>query len=101
MSLNESGDAIQRSQLDYISVVRLSARATPDPSYVSVEDYVAGRAAGASFRDDQITPPVLIRMLEDDNRRALALVENIETHGNASLLYEVSDVKTWENNGLH
>lgn len=101
MSLNEIEDDYERSQMEYISVDRLIARATTDPNYVSVEDYVAGRAVGASFRDDQVTPPVLIRMLEDDNRRALALVENIETHGNASLLYEVADVKTWANIGLH
>ena len=101
MSLNEIEDDYERSQMEYISVDRLIARATTDPNYVSVEDYVAGRAAGVSFREDQVTPPVLIRMLEEDNRRALALVENIETRGNASLLYEVSDVKTWANIGLH
>src|SRR5690625_1414578 len=40
-------------------------------------------------------------MLEQDSREALRLVENIPTEGNASLMYEVADVKVWANLGLH
>ena len=40
-------------------------------------------------------------MLERDNLEALRLVENINVSNNASLMYEVADVKTWANLGLH
>jgi hypothetical protein len=40
-------------------------------------------------------------MLEKDNKEALRLVKNIDTNGNASLMYEVSDIKIWANLGLH
>ena len=40
-------------------------------------------------------------MLERDNLEALRLVDKIDTTGNASLMYEVADVKTWANLGLH
>jgi hypothetical protein len=40
-------------------------------------------------------------MLERDNREALRSVEGIDPSGNASLMYEVADVKTWANLGLH
>jgi hypothetical protein len=43
----------------------------------------------------------LIDMLERDNREALRLVENIDVTRNASLRYEVGDVKAWANLGLH
>jgi hypothetical protein len=44
---------------------------------------------------------MLIRMLEEDCRHALALVAGIDTRSNASLMYEVADVKTWAHLGLH
>jgi hypothetical protein len=43
----------------------------------------------------------LAEMLERDNRKALCLMESIDTSGNAALMYEVADVKTWANLGLH
>jgi hypothetical protein len=82
-------------------VDRLIERAPLDPGYVSVRDYVAAGGASGSFRDDQVTPPVLVQMLEEDCRRALELVATIDTNGNASLMYEVADVKTWAHLGLH
>jgi len=42
---------------------------------------------------------MLIDMLERDNNEALKLVSGIDTTGNASLMYEVADVKTWANLG--
>jgi hypothetical protein len=42
---------------------------------------------------------MLIGMLRRDNLEALRLVKDIDTTGNASLLYEVADVKTWANLG--
>ena len=56
---------------------------------------------GGSFPDDKITPPVLVKMLDSDCQKALKLVDNISTKGNASLMYEVSDIKTWAYLGLH
>jgi len=87
--------------MDYISVDRLINRPPLDPNYVSVRDYVETTLTGGSFADDAVTPPKLIDMLEEDCRRALDLVEGIETEDNASLMYEVSDIKTWAYLGLH
>ncbi len=92
-------DKVKR--VEYISVDRLIDQPPTDPDYVSVGDYVKGIAAGASFTKQQVTPPVLIAMLEQDCNEALALVKNINTSGNTALLFEVADVKTWANMGLH
>ncbi len=101
LSLYEIEDDYESSTMQYISVDRLIDRPPLDPDYVSVADYVAARAAGELFDENAVTPPVLIRKLEEDNHRALEMVADIDTEGNASLLYEVSDVKTWANLGLH
>jgi hypothetical protein len=90
------GDSTQ-----YIFVDALIAQPTLDPDYVSVKDYVQKSLAGSSFGKEKITPPVLIKMLERDSRKALRLVKDIDTKNNASLMYEVADVKTWANLGLH
>jgi hypothetical protein len=88
--------ALQGEETHYIPVDDLINHPTMDPSYVRVKDYVAG-----SFGPDRITPPMLIDMLERDNKEALRLVSNIDTSGNASLMYEVADIKVWANLGLH
>lgn len=93
--------ALQDERTKYISVEQLIAQPTMDPDYVSVGDYVKARLAGGSFGDGRVTPPALADALERDCREALRLVSGIDTAGNASLLYEVSDVKTWANLGLH
>jgi hypothetical protein len=87
--------------MDYISVDRLIRQAPLDPDYVSVGDYVEARLAGRGFENHRITPAVLAGMLEKDCRRALQLVENIQTGDNLSLMYEVADVNAWANLGLH
>ena len=69
--------------------------------YVSVSEYVETLLKGGEFEAGHITPPDLVDMLERDNQEALRLVKNIDTYGNASLMYEVSDVKIWANLGLH
>jgi hypothetical protein len=48
-----------------------------------------------------MTPPALIDLLRRDNLEALRLVKDIDTTGNASLMYEVADIKVWANLGLH
>jgi hypothetical protein len=93
--------ALQGERTNYISVDRLISQPTMDPAYVSVQDYVATRARGGSFGAERVTPPLLSDLLERDCREALRLVDDIDVSGNASLMYEVADVKTWANLGLH
>jgi hypothetical protein len=93
--------ALQGEYTRYISVDQLIRQPTMDPAYVSVADYVGTLAKGGSFGAGRITPPVLIEMLDRDNREALRLVSAIDTTGNTSLRYEVADVQVWANLGLH
>jgi hypothetical protein len=92
---------LQGEEVKYIGVDQLINRPTMDPDYVSVVDYVRAQRDGVKFAQNRITPPMLADVLERDNREALRLVQNIDTSGNASLMYEVADVKTWANLGLH
>ncbi len=93
--------ALQGDSTRYISVDQLIQQPTMDPDYVSVNDYVETMLKGGSFGANHVTPPILIERLERDNREALRLVDDINTNGNPSLLYEVADVKTWAHLGLH
>ena len=88
-------------RVDYISVNRLINQPPLDSDYVSVADYVKKVLSFKSFDKKNITPPQLAKMLEEDCNRALELVKNINTNGNKALLYEVADIKTWVNLGLH
>lgn len=88
-------------RLEYISVDRLINQPVTAPDYVSVRDYVDNTLSGGSFASDKITPPVLISMLERDCKAALDLVKNINTSNNTALMFEVADIKTWANLGLH
>jgi hypothetical protein len=93
--------ALQGDSTKYISVKRLMSQPPLAPDYVSVENYIKTISKGGSFSDDKITPPVLVKMLNKDCLRALKLVRSIDTENNASLMYEVSDIRTWANLGLH
>ena len=93
--------ALQGDYTKYISVDQLIGQPTMDPAYVGVADYVDTLAKGGSYPPGRITPPMLIDMLERDNREALRLVSAIDYGNDASLRYEVADVKTWANLGLH
>jgi hypothetical protein len=93
--------ALQGDYTKYISVDQLIQQPTMDPDYVSVSEYVETISKGGSFASSRITPPKLADMLERDNREALKLIANIDIRGNASLEYEVADIKTWANLGLH
>ncbi len=93
--------ALQGDYTKYISVDQLIGQPTMDPAYVGVADYVDTLAKGGSYPAGRITPPMLIDMLERDNREALRLVSAIDDGNDASLRYEVADVKTWANLGLH
>jgi hypothetical protein len=93
--------ALQGEETHYIGVDLLINRSTMDPSYVSVADYVKTVRAGGSFAADRVTPPKLIDMLERDSRAALEIANRVDPGGDASLRYEVADVKTWAYLGLH
>jgi len=92
-------DKVKR--VEYISVDRLIHQPVTDPDYVSVADYVKAVADRTSFTPNKVTPPLLIEMLERNCNGALALVKGINTSGNNALLFEVADIKTWANMGLH
>ncbi|MEZ0539807.1 glycoside hydrolase family 20 zincin-like fold domain-containing protein [Fibrella arboris] len=87
--------------VSYISVEQQITQPTLDPTYVSVSDYVKTKTAGGSFNPASMTPPALAALLEKDCQQALKLVQPINTSTNRSFLYEVADVKTWANLGLH
>ncbi|MDO1449483.1 hypothetical protein Q0590_24620 [Rhodocytophaga aerolata] len=90
--------ALNGDTLQYISVDRLISQPPLDPDYVSVKDLVTPTTA---FEKNRITPPALIGMLEQDCQKALRLVATIDTKNNTALRYEVADVQTWANLGLH
>ncbi len=89
-----------KHRVDYISVDRQINQPPLDTSYVSIKKYVNAILSGSSFGKDETTPIDLAIQLEKDCKEALALVKNIDISKNASLMYEVSDVKTWANLGL-
>lgn len=93
--------ALQGDYTKYISVDALINQGTMASEYVSVGDYVETLHNGGSFAVGRVTPLALIEMLERDNNEALRLVKNIDVSKSASLMYEVADVKTWANLGLH
>ena len=92
---------LQGDTVKYISVESILDHATTDPQYISVKDYVETIGKGGSFASGKITPLMLADDLERDNREALRLVTSIKPGSNASLNYEVADVKAWVYLGLH
>jgi hypothetical protein len=93
--------ALQGDYTRYISVDRLIRQPVMDPDYVSVADFVEAARRGTPIAAGRVAPPRLADRLERDNREALRLVEAIDTRGDASLMYEVADVRTWAHLGLH
>jgi hypothetical protein len=91
----------EKKRVEYISVEKLLTQPVTDPDYVNVGEYVKTVLSGGSFAANKVTPPVLINMLERDCKEALALVKDINTSSNSSLLFEVADVRAWANMGLH
>lgn len=93
--------ALQGEHTNYIGVDALINQPTLDPAYVSVADFVKTTRAGGTFGADRITPLQLADLLERDCREAVRLVNSIEAADNASLRYEVADVKAWAYLGVH
>ncbi|MBO0949118.1 hypothetical protein [Fibrella forsythiae] len=87
--------------VSYISVNQQITQPVLDPAYMSVLDFVRATTAGRPIETNRVTPLALASMLETDCRKALLLVGPIKTTTNRSLAYEVADVKTWANLGLH
>ncbi len=88
-------------RVEYISVDRLINQPVTDPDYVSVADYVKKNIAGEKFDKDRTTPPVLAHLLEQDCKKALALVKKVSVGDNKALAYEIADIRAWSNLGLH
>lgn len=88
-------------RVDYISVERQIKQPPIDPDYISIADYVKTMNSGGTFQKKKITPLALADMVEKDCKKALILVKDINTTNNNALMFEVADVKTWCNLGLH
>jgi glycosyl hydrolase family 20 len=93
--------ALQGEETHYIGIDALIKQPTLDPSYVSVDEYVAAVGAGKSFGTDRVTPLQLADLLERDCLVAIGLVNSINTADNATLRYEVADVEAWSFLGMH
>ena len=88
-------------RVEYISIERRINQPPIDTNYVSVLNYVQAISSGRSFPKHKITPLILANSLEQDCLKALSLVKDIKTAGSHTLMYEVADIKTWANLGLH
>ncbi|GAA4420641.1 hypothetical protein GCM10023187_56040 [Nibrella viscosa] len=93
--------ALNKNSMDYISVDRQISQPAADPNYVSVLNYVSTLSSGGSFDPAKVTPVKLANQLEQDCKKALALVKDVNTDKNTSLRYEVADIKAWANLGLY
>jgi len=93
--------ALQGDTTKYISVDRLIEHPTMASEYISVGEYVEKFLDKTEFESGRITPVLLADQLIIDNNKALELVKNIDTSDRAALMYEVADIKTWANLGLH
>jgi len=88
-------------RVEYISVDWQIRQPPIDPDYVSILDYVKTVSAGGTFQKNKVTPPVLISMLENDNRKALNMLRNFNVINNPALEQEVADIRVWANLGLY
>jgi hypothetical protein len=93
--------ALQGEETHYIGIDALINQPTMDPAYVSVADFVKTTLAGGAYGADRVTPLQLADLLERDCREALNLVRRTNTKDNASLMYEVADIRAWGYLGLH
>jgi len=84
-----------------LTVDRLISQKPLLPSWLSVKDFVAQRNLPQVIANAAMTPLKLADLLEADNNEALRLVKDIDTTRDASLRYEVADVKAWANLGLY
>jgi hypothetical protein len=89
--------ALQGETTKYIGIDALIDQPTLNPAYISIKDFVADRdPPGGRF-----SPLITADFLERTSNQALLEVEKIITVQDASLEYEVADVRTWAHLGLH
>jgi hypothetical protein len=88
-------------RVEYISIDRLIDQPPLDSDYLSVAVYVKDILSGSVTGKNKITPLNLATRLEKDCKKALELVKGVDTKKDKTLLYEVSDISTWANLGLH
>ncbi len=91
----------EKKRVEYISVDWQIRQPPIDPDYISILDYVSTVSAGGTFDRNKVTPPVLISMLENDNRKALNMLRNFKVINNPALEQEVADIRVWANLGLY
>jgi len=89
-----------KHRVEYISVNRQISQPPFDTSYVSIKNYVNAILSGKTFKKYQTTPIEVAEELERDCAEALALIKNVDTTNNNSLMFEVADIGTWANLGL-
>ena len=87
--------------VDFIDIDRLINQPTLDPHFVSIKDFVAAQLGKKAIGEVKMTPPKIAQKLENDCKKALELVKNIDFSKNPTLMYEVADVKIWSNLGLY
>jgi hypothetical protein len=91
--------ALQGETTKYIGVDALIAQPPLDPAYQSIRDFVA---AGNHRRNGGLITPLATALdLERRGRQVLHDVRRIDTSASAALRYEVDDLRTWANLGLH
>ena len=90
-----------RRGVEPMSVERLIVQRPLLPQWLSVQEFVAKRAAGERLPPGAVTPLMLADRFEADGRKALGLVQGVDASRDPSLIYEVADVKTWANLGLY
>jgi hypothetical protein len=101
MALQRRNRDDPRAGVFYVSVDRLIQQPPLDTTFVSVANYVQTLVEGKSFEQERTTPLMLADMLEHDCNKALELVNDIMAGKDKALLYEIADIKTWANLGLH
>lgn len=90
-----------RKGIQPMSVEQLIVQKPLLANWLSVEDFVAKREENQPVPRNAMTPLLLADRMTTEGTKALALVAKIDASRNPSLMYEVSDVKTWANLGLY
>ena len=92
---------MSREGMAPMSVQRLMVQPPLRSDWLSVKDFVAKRTEGSDIPQTVMTPLKLAEEMEANSRQALQLVEDIDTRVDASLMYEVADIKAWAFLGLY
>ena len=88
--------AHQQGNTRFITVDDLINVDPLDSKLMSVSEYAESKAI-----EDRVSPLELADSLQKGSEKALALIENIKTDNNPSLMYEVADIEIWSNMALY